>query len=104
MANHLKIPVHLDNLTTLKAIQTYIQNRLNEQSNDAQHKSIYQLDEIPLGFEVESKELSDALKLLRLLYVNNLRDLQTNINQILVQVQSLTANPKTDTSLGRVGR
>lgn len=44
---------------------------------------------------------SDVLKLL---FVQDLRDLQTRINEALVAVQTVTADPRTDTSLGRVGR
>ncbi|XP_026745989.1 RNA transcription, translation and transport factor protein [Trichoplusia ni] len=44
---------------------------------------------------------SDVLKLL---FVQDLRDLQTKINESLVAVQTVTADPRTDTKLGRVGR
>ncbi|KAH6928065.1 hypothetical protein HPB50_011127 [Hyalomma asiaticum] len=48
--------------------------------------------------------LNHAAKVLRLLYVQDLRDLQTHINEAIVAVQAITANPKTDTRLGKVGR
>lgn len=41
---------------------------------------------------------------LELMFIQNLRDLQTNINEALVAVQSVTADPRTDTKLGKVGR
>lgn len=41
---------------------------------------------------------------LKLLFINDLRDLQTKINESLVEVQTVTADPRTDTKLGRVGR
>lgn len=41
---------------------------------------------------------------LELLFVQDLRDLQTKINEALVAVQTVTADPRTDTTLGRVGR
>ncbi|XP_026333603.1 RNA transcription, translation and transport factor protein [Hyposmocoma kahamanoa] len=44
---------------------------------------------------------SDVLKLL---FVQDLRDLQTKINEALVAVQTVTADPRTDTKLGKVGR
>lgn len=50
-----------------------------------------------------SPELNRAFNLLRLLYVSDLRDLQNTINTIIVQIQTITANPKTDSSLGKVG-
>ncbi|XP_041972715.1 RNA transcription, translation and transport factor protein [Aricia agestis] len=40
----------------------------------------------------------------QLLFIQDLRDLQTKINEALVAVQSITADPRTDTSLGKVGR
>ena len=45
-----------------------------------------------------------AAKILRLLHLSDLRDLQTQINEAIVRVQVLTADPKTDTRLGKVGR
>ncbi len=48
--------------------------------------------------------VSEAAKILRLLYINDLRKLQTQINEAIVSVQTVTANPKTDTRLGKVGR
>jgi RLL motif-containing protein 1 len=41
---------------------------------------------------------------LRLLYIRELRDLQNSANEAIVAVQALTADPKTDTKLGKVGR
>jgi len=82
------------------------------------------LEDIDLGFKtkglnerkdsvvVERKKLffffldttvDTAAKILRLLHIKELRDLQTRINETIVSVQSITANPKTDTKLGKVG-
>jgi hypothetical protein len=47
--------------------------------------------------------VNEAAKILRLLHVAELRDLQTKINEAIVRVQAITANPKTDQKLGRVG-
>lgn len=41
---------------------------------------------------------------LRLLFLQDSRDLQTKINEALVAVQTVTADPRTDTKLGKVGR
>ena len=47
---------------------------------------------------------AEAAKILRLLHIRELRELQNNVNQAIVSVQALTANPKTDTKLGKVGK
>ena len=47
---------------------------------------------------------TEAAKILRLLHIRELRELQTFSNQAIVAVQTLTANPKTDTKLGKVGK
>ena len=50
------------------------------------------------------KVLNDAAKILRLLHIKELRAFQTKINQTIVSIQNITANPKTDSSLGKVGK
>jgi len=58
----------------------------------------------PLGFSLEDDSLNDAARVLRILYVRELRQLQDAVNDAIVSLQELTANPKTDAGLGRVGR
>ena len=48
-------------------------------------------------------KLNQACKILRLLHIGDLRELQTLINELVVQVQGITANPKTNSKLGKVG-
>lgn len=59
--------------------------------------------EADLGFDTGDYVMNQAAKVLRLLYIHDLRKLQTQINECIVAVQGLTANPKTDTKLGKVG-
>ncbi|GLC41845.1 hypothetical protein PLESTM_001251600 [Pleodorina starrii] len=59
---------------------------------------------VPLGFEVEGEALSAAATALRLLFTRDLRRLQSQIDHAVVEMQEYTANPKTDSSLGKVGR
>jgi RLL motif-containing protein 1 len=47
--------------------------------------------------------LDNAVRVLRLLNIVELRDLQTAINEIIVAVQNVTADPKVDARLGKVG-
>ena len=56
-----------------------------------------------IRFFVADSAVNEAVKIIRLLHVTELRDLQTRINEAIVAVQAITANPKTDQSLGRVG-
>lgn len=56
------------------------------------------------GFDLGDPVLDEAAKVLRLLHIKELRHLQTSINELIVAVQSVTANPKTDQSLGKVGK
>jgi RLL motif-containing protein 1 len=57
-----------------------------------------------LGFDLNDPVLNQAAKVLRILYIQDLRDLQTRANELIVAVQNVTANPKTDTKLGKVGK
>lgn len=115
----LNVPFYDDEpLVTLKAIAILL--RKMKQSNlkdfNQAHESVVkkkklikQADETILNMPFSSHSkydpmLNRASNVLRLLYINDLRELQTQVNQILVQVQSITANPKTDTALGKVGR
>ena len=47
--------------------------------------------------------LDDACRVLRLLYVRDLRQLQSAVDDAIVCVQEFVANPRTDSSLGRIG-
>ena len=58
----------------------------------------------PLGFHTGDAVVDYASSLLRMLYIADLRELQDSVNEILITVQEHTADPKTDSSLGKVGR
>ena len=57
-----------------------------------------------LGFSTGDKSVDRAATVLRLLYIDDLRALQTQVNDIVSTLQDFTANPKTDSKLGKVGR
>lgn len=44
-----------------------------------------------------------AVRALRLIHLENLREIQTEINEVIVAIQEITADPKTDKRLGKVG-
>lgn len=52
----------------------------------------------------EGMSIHQPSDVLKLLFVQDLRELQTKINEALVAVQTVTADPRTDTRLGKVGR
>lgn len=107
-------------LVTLKAIALLLRNlkqscskncnNVQPQPSDAKKKRLsVQANERILNLPFSSKanfdpQLNRAANVLRLLYINDLRELQSQINQLLVELQSVTANPKTDTLIGKVGR
>jgi len=62
------------------------------------------IDKLPVGLEIDDPEVRRAAAVLRLLHGIELQQLQVNINQVINELQQLTADPKTDARLGRVGR
>ncbi|XP_076848528.1 RNA transcription, translation and transport factor protein [Brachyhypopomus gauderio] len=108
LANLLKIQRHDDYLVMLKAIRILIQERLTPEaiSKAGQRKEglPVDLDKHILGFDTGDATLNEAARILRLLHIEDLRELQTKINEAIVAVQAIIADPKTDHRLGKVGR
>jgi len=109
LAQTLGIPPH-DHKILLNTIFNVIKRRYNptaiERAKDISENEKPTLDKnhFPLGFDTKDDLLNKAATILRLLYIADLRELQTKINEFICAVQTFTASPKTDTSLGRVGR
>lgn len=108
LANILKIQRHDDYLVMLKAIRILIQDRLSPEAiaKASQNKEgiPVSLDKHLLGFDTGDATLNEAAQILRLLHIEELRELQTKINEAIVAVQAIIADPKTDHRLGKVGR
>lgn len=109
LAQLLHVTQHPDHLITLKAVSKVVCQRLSSEAIENPSNFIvkgkpFPFQEADLGFDTGDYVLNQAAKILRLLYIHNLRDLQTRINECIVAVQSVTANPKTDTKLGKVGK
>jgi len=108
IAKLLKVTVHPNHLVTLGACSKLVCDRLNT-SAVANPKSVivkgkpFPIMNTDLGFDMGDRMLNNGAKALSLLYIQDLRNLQTRINEAIVSVQSITANPKTDTKLGKVG-
>lgn len=62
------------------------------------------LDTTSLSVTHPDAVLNEAAQILRLLHIEELRELQTKINEAIVAVQAIIADPKTDHRLGKVGR
>ncbi|GBP03262.1 RNA transcription, translation and transport factor protein [Eumeta japonica] len=58
----------------------------------------------PHPTSLDSSIVQQPTDVLKLLFLQDIRDLQTKINEALVAVQTVTADPRTDTKLGKVGR
>ncbi|XP_032362083.1 RNA transcription, translation and transport factor protein [Etheostoma spectabile] len=108
LANILKIQRHDDYLVMLKAIRILIQERLSPEAISKASQSTegipVALDKHVLGFDTGDATLNEAAQILRLLHIEELRELQTKINEAIVAVQAIIADPKTDHRLGKVGR
>lgn len=77
--------------------------------NDVSTENLYHDRDLPLITDMSSgirsgDEIVDrAATVIRALHVRELRTLQDDINQLISDLQSLTANPQTNTKLGKVG-
>lgn len=107
VSSFFKIPKHPDHLGSIQAACKLVRSRLNEVNlrNPVIHRgaSFPALD-TRSGFDARNDKVERAARALALLYIQELRELQTQINESIVAVQAITANPKTDTRLGKIGK
>lgn len=91
-------PSDTDTIAALRCIHTrvYVPKQDGDGSN-------LDLNALPVGLQIDDPEVRKAAAVLRLLHGIELQQLQVNINQVINELQQLTANPKTDARLGRVG-
>lgn len=90
-------PADTDTIAALRCIHTRV--CVPEQGSGTP----FDLDKLPVGLQIDDPEVRRAAAVLRLLHGIELQQLQVNINQVINELQQLTANPKTDARLGRVG-
>ena len=112
----MQVTGHPDPSLLLEAIRMVIEEHLSDSAlkiagqkqsgADSQKvkKKRYNPTAKDCGFDLGDPALNEAAKVLRLLHIKELRHLQTSINELIVAVQAVTANPKTDQSLGKVGK
>lgn len=113
LAKILQITSHPDSAVLLEAVRIIIEEKLSEeavenvssgQKSKVSKKKQFRVSAKDCGFDLGDPTLEEAAKVLRLLHIQELRLLQTDINGLIVAVQRITANPKTDQTLGQVGR
>uniref|UniRef100_A0A7S0QZ09 Uncharacterized protein n=1 Tax=Pyramimonas obovata TaxID=1411642 RepID=A0A7S0QZ09_9CHLO len=118
VAELLKVPVQTDDpakllKTTLAVAQRVLSPAAIEATAAAaQHasqekgdKTLFGLSksQFPLGFDMGDSNLETLATVLRVLHVNELRTLQSQVDHMIVEMQEHTADPKTDAKLGKVG-
>nr|XP_022913099.1 UPF0568 protein C14orf166 homolog [Onthophagus taurus] len=108
LAKVLKVTPHPDHYVTLEACRKVVESHFINEKNpgkDCGNKGTpFPYHNTDLGFDLGDVGLNQAAKVLRLIYIQDLRNLQTKGNEVIVSVQNITANPKTDTKLGKVGK
>jgi RLL motif-containing protein 1 len=62
------------------------------------------LDAFPLGFDTGDIDVNQTATVLKMLYLSDFREMQNDLNSLLLLGQEYTANPRTNTKLGKVGR
>lgn len=109
LAKRLNIAHHTDPLLMLEAAARVIDRHLSGKpvekatNGNARNKNFAYNVQTADKYAFDEKNLDEAAKILRLLQIHSVRNLQTVINETIVAVQEITANPKTDTKLGKVG-
>lgn len=106
LATKLSIPHHPDHLQVLIAISRVIKDNLNK---EALKQPVLEGKPFPIfegqGMNQKNDDIEQAARILRLLQIQSIREMQTVINETIVETQNLTSDaPKTDTRLGKVGR
>ncbi|KAI1727125.1 putative carnitine deficiency-associated protein [Ditylenchus destructor] len=107
LASLLGITAHSDPKVTAMAIDKYLKRISLGELNAKQQEEIktFPLQTFDLGVHATgNNKIDDAIRALRLLHVARQRELQSQINDTLARVQKVTADPKADLKLGKIGR
>ena len=106
MRSALQLPEDTLAMETLQAARALVAASLTPEAVSKKGARVQKFDPktFSLGFSTGDKQVDKAATVLRLLYIDDLRTLQTQVNDIVATLQDFTANPKTDSKLGKVGR
>ena len=63
----------------------------------------FTLDDFPLEFDTGDAVVNNVVKVLKMLHLFDFKELQSDLNALIVLGQEYTANPKTNNKLGKVG-
>lgn len=102
LAKTINSSLHTNPLVTLLGVAKYVNSET--QPNDSTVKRI-KLKDCAIGaVSTGNKKVDDAIRVLRLIHINQQKTLQSKINETLSKFQKITGDPKTDLKIGRVGR
>jgi len=117
----LNIPEATDVVTTTRAVRDVLVTKFSSTAIESFKESVKSgyddpcakihdpktlLNENPdiLEFSTGDELVDAAIAILRLMYIRDIRETQTQLNAVISAVQNYTSNPKTNHKLGRVGR
>jgi len=126
LTDRLNIAPHPNPSTVISAARALVENLSTQNNNSKRNvsgetriqRSKLDLEDISLPIETNLDKLTSkdgekdelvetfkqAAKVLKLLYLNDLKQEQLRVNEIISDIQSITANPKTDSTLAATGR
>merc|ERR1711879_474924 len=104
LLEHVKLPklpkdaIDTDTIAALRCLKT----RLCPPTKAGQPVDV-DMDILPEGLDIQNPDVRRTAGVLRLLHSIEMGQLQVNINEVINELQTLTADPKTDAKLGKVG-
>lgn len=90
--------------TFLSRLNKFIRLFLSHGPSSSPFADTVHIQDFPLGFDTGDKLVNQMSVVLRMLHLWDFRELQTDLNSLIALGQEYTANPKTNTALGKVGR
>ncbi|CEF65012.1 Protein of unknown function UPF0568 family-containing protein [Strongyloides ratti] len=112
LAQNLGLPKGSTQEETISILYFYIKNaeskgylkNIIQKPKKNDRVTVMSIDEVPLGMKTSGNKKIDTLaKIVRLKYLEQFRDIQEYVNQRINKAQIMTADPKTNMSLAKVG-